>query len=109
MNSPKILLTAEAILEKEFKVDARGYNPKDVDKFLDMVIHDYTELFNFVKKQNKEIKDLTKENNELKDELRKMHNILEAADEDTSNRNYNNVDLLRRISNLEKVVFGKNE
>ena len=111
MNNTKILLTAEDILEKEFKVDARGYRPQEVDKFLDMIIHDYTEFINLVKRQNKEIKELTKNNASLKEELRKMNNILEAAEskEVSNSRNVNNVDLLKRISQLEKVVFGKNE
>ena len=42
MYSEKLFLTPEEILNKEFKVDARGYRPQEVDKFLDMVIHDYT-------------------------------------------------------------------
>ncbi|MBR1413522.1 MAG: cell division regulator GpsB [Bacilli bacterium] len=111
MNNTKILLTAEDILEKQFKVDARGYRPQEVDKFLDMIIHDYTEFINLIKKQNKEIKELTKNNASLKDELRKLNNILEAADskEVNNSRTVNNVDLLKRISQLEKVVFGKNE
>jgi DivIVA domain-containing protein len=36
-------------LEKEFKIDARGYRPQEVDKFLDMVIRDYTEYNSIIK------------------------------------------------------------
>ena len=39
----KITLTANDILEKEFKIDARGYRLQEVDKFLDIIIKDYTE------------------------------------------------------------------
>ena len=35
MFNGKISLTPEEIYEKEFKVDARGYRPQEVDKFLD--------------------------------------------------------------------------
>lgn len=38
MIEEKILLTTNDILEKEFKIDARGYRPQEVDKFLDIVI-----------------------------------------------------------------------
>ena len=38
MYNDKIFLTPNEILEKEFKVDARGYRPQEVDKYLDMVI-----------------------------------------------------------------------
>ena len=32
----RITLTMQDILEKEFKIDARGYRPQEVDKFLDI-------------------------------------------------------------------------
>lgn len=34
MYEEKIFLTANDILEKDFKIDARGYRPQEVDKFL---------------------------------------------------------------------------
>ena len=34
MYQDRILLTGKDILEKEFKVDTRGYRPQEVDKFL---------------------------------------------------------------------------
>lgn len=109
-NNEKILLTTQDILDKEFKVDARGYRPQDVDKFLDMVIADYTEFNAIIKKQEREIKALTEDNIKLKQEYHKLRSRLDAAADDDGSRNsVNNVDLLRRISQLEKVVFGKNE
>ena len=32
MYSDKIYLTPQEILDKEFKIDARGYRPQEVDK-----------------------------------------------------------------------------
>ena len=61
MYEEKILLTQKDILEQDFKIDARGYRPQEVDKFLDMVIRDYTEYSNIVRKLEKDIK----ENNSL--------------------------------------------
>ena len=58
MYNDRLYLTPQEILEKEFKVDARGYRPQEVDKFLDMVIRDYTEYSNIVRKLEKDIKDL---------------------------------------------------
>ena len=49
MYNEKMLLTTQDILEKEFKIDARGYRPQEVDKFLDMVIADYTEFTAIIK------------------------------------------------------------
>ena len=105
-----LYLTAQEILEKEFKIDARGYRPQEVDKFLDMVIRDYTEYNNIIKNLDNEIKHLTDDNIKLKQEIRRLHGEIETNNSDnTTTHNQNNVDLLKRISKLEKVVFGNNE
>ena len=108
MYNEKIALTTQDILNKDFKIDARGYRPQEVDKFLDMVIADYTEFTTIIKKQESEIRALTEDNIKLKQEYHKLRSRLEAAGEDRENP-VNNVDLLRRISQLEKIVFGKNQ
>ena len=46
MYQDRITLTANEILEKEFKIDARGYRLQEVDKFLDIIIKDYQEYNN---------------------------------------------------------------
>ena len=45
MYQERIMLTPKDILEKEFKIDTRGYRPQEVDKFLDTIISDYEEMF----------------------------------------------------------------
>ena len=47
----KLVLTAEQIGNKIFKGVPRGYDPYEVDKFLDMVIRDYSEFINTIKRQ----------------------------------------------------------
>ena len=110
MYNERIYLTPQDVLEKEFKIDARGYRPQEVDKFLDMVIRDYTEYNSIIKKLNKDIKDLTEDNGKLKQEIRFLKEQLEIqSTSENVNRSITNVDLLKRISQLEKVVFGKEE
>lgn len=110
MVEEKIVLSPSEIFEKEFKIDARGYRPQEVDNYLDIVIRDYTEFMTITKGQEKEIRELKDENNLLKNEIRKMKNMLDASDGMNSRSgNVNNIDLLRRISQLEKIVYGKNE
>lgn len=109
MYNDRIFLTPQEILEKEFKYDARGYRPQEVDKFLDMVIRDYTEFASIIKKQEKEIKDITDDNIKLKQELRRLKTTIEAAEDSDGQSRTSNVDLLRRISKLEKTVYGNNE
>lgn len=112
MYNDRIYLTPQEILEKEFKIDARGYRPQEVDKYLDMVIRDYTEYISTIKKLDKDIKDLTDDNIKLKQEIRRLNEELSSrngATSEASRSNVTNVDLLKRISQLEKIVFGKNE
>ena len=79
-----------------------------MDKFLDMIIKDYTEYNKMIKSLNREINTLTEENNRLRSELRKLKELESVAESD-SRRSVNNVDLLKRISQLEKIVYGKSE
>ncbi len=104
----RLYLTPQEILEKEFKIDARGYRPQEVDKFLDMVIRDYTEYSNIIKHLEKNIKDLTDDNIKLKQEIRRLQEEA-SSNSSTPSRSASNVDLLKRISQLEKVVYGNNE
>ena len=104
MYNEKLFLTPEEILNKEFKVDARGYRPQEVDKFLDMIIHDYTEFMSVIKKLEQDNRILIEENNKIKSEYRKLRSNIEASEDDSS-RNVSNIDLLRRVSNLEKIVY----
>ena len=113
MYNEKLFLTPQEILDKEFKVDAKGYRPQEVDKFLDMVIRDYTEFASIIKKLQNENKMLSEDNAKLKAEYRKLKNIIDSANESSASAagksGFNNVDLLKRISNLEKVVYGKED
>ena len=109
MVEEKIVLSPSEIYEKEFKIDARGYRPQEVDNYLDIIIRDYTEFMTIIRGQEKEIRELTEDNTKLQSEIRKLKNILETQ-ESTGGRsaNVSNIDLLRRISQLEKIVYGKN-
>ncbi len=108
MYNEKIFLTPKEILDKEFKIDARGYRPQEVDKFLDMVIRDYTEYGNIIKNLEKKINDLVDDNGKVKQEIRRLQGEI-ASTSETPNHAQNNVDLLKRISQLEKIVYGNNE
>ena len=76
-----------------------------------MVIRDYSEFINTIKRQEREIKDLNDDNLKLKQEIRRLKMTIEAAETDGEGnpKNISNVDMLRRISKLEKIVFGKDE
>jgi len=96
MLSDKVKLTAKDILEKEFKTGMRGYKPEDVDKFLDLVIKDY-EIF------HQEIEELNKENMRLKKQVEDASRRPTPTAQSAGTTNF---DILKRLSNLEKHVFG---
>ena len=98
----KILLTANDILEKEFKIDARGYRPQEVDKFLDIIIKDYTEYEKIISRYKNELTLMVNENSKLKSELRNLKSTLSVAE---NSRGVTNVDILRRLGELEKIVY----
>ena len=86
----KLNLTPEEILNKEFNVDFKGYSPAEVDSFLDSVLE--------ATLQN-QVKDLTAKNIEL--EGRKM------AFDLSNTTSYSSVDVLKRLSRLEELVYKK--
>ncbi len=102
----KYYLTPQEILEHDFKIDARGYRMQEVDKFLDMVIRDYTEFLRTIKKLEQDNVNLIEDNRKLQAEYRKLKMAIDAAN-DNGTSGTGNVDVLRRLSNLEKIVYGK--
>ncbi|MBS4217346.1 cell division regulator GpsB [Bacillus sp. FJAT-49711] len=94
MLAERLKLTAKEILEKEFKTGVRGYKQEDVDKFLDLIIKDYETM------------------HQLMDELQQENLRLKKQMEDQSRRQpvqpagTTNFDILKRLSNLERHVFG---
>ncbi|GHP12795.1 cell cycle protein GpsB [Lentilactobacillus fungorum] len=107
--------TPKDILQKEFRQKMRGYDPNDVDSFLDNIIKDY-ETF------NKQLQTLSDENERLKvqvDELNKQIAVSGTQSMPTAGTSPSrvttasqpmssatNMDILKRLSNLERRVFG---
>lgn len=106
MYQNKIKLTPQDILEKNFKIDTRGYRLKEVDQFLDDIIGDYEQFLEIINNLEKEKADLLGENMQLKQELRNSKLNEEVASNNSYNGEINNVDVLRRLSQLEKMVYG---
>lgn len=92
----EIKLNSKMILEKEFKKQMKGYNVDEVDQFLDIIMEDYD---NF----NKMIEELQAENERLKKELENVTKKQQIPQQTLGNTNF---DILKRLSNLEKHVFG---
>ena len=111
MYQEQFKLSPKDILEKEFKIDTRGYRLKEVDQFLDLIIGDYEQFFKILKENQKEKEGLLDEIMNLKQEIRNLKTSIEiakASDGDDS-KSVSNVDVIRRLSQLEKIVYGKDE
>ncbi|MGX7108191.1 cell division regulator GpsB [Facklamia miroungae] len=95
-------LTAKDILQKEFSRTMRGYNAAEVDEYLDSIIRDYDSY-------QKDVVFLKNENERLIakiDELTKQLSLAKKNVATTPGSGVTNFDILKRLSNLEKHVFG---
>lgn len=109
MYQERILLTVQDILDKEFKIDTRGYRPQEVDKFLDVIIRDYKEMSSIIRELESDKKSLVDDNIRLKQEVRNLKTKLDVIEEGSGSETVGttNADVLRRLSNLEKIIYGR--
>ncbi|EFW88188.1 cell division regulator GpsB [Streptococcus equinus] len=101
-----IIYSPKDIFEQEFKTSMRGYDKQEVDEFLDDVIKDYESYIS-------QVQELRTENEKLKQQLAAKPKVPSApfvapqADHAHVAQTATNFDILKRISRLEKEVFGK--
>ena len=106
--------TKEELLNKEFSVAVKGYNPLEVDQVLDKIIEDY-EKFEKNKSNSSvdvddllsQIKVLKEENETLKEELEKERNKWKYISKDHKDIHLDNYELLLRIGKLEMYIHDK--
>lgn len=107
MLQDRVVLTSRDILEKEFKIDTRGYRPQEVDRYLDIIIKDYEEMKSIINDLERDKKELLEDNVRLKQEIRNLRTKIEVLTENNNEGNSSNADVLRRLSNLEKYIYSK--
>lgn len=95
MKINRVQLSSKEILEKDFNTSLRGYKQKDVDEFLDIIMQDYEAL-------NNEIQQLKQENDRFK-----RSSVQEPEPKKSPQPQQVNYDVLKRLSNLERAVFGQ--
>ena len=105
MYQDRIVLSSRDILEKEFKIDTRGYRPQEVDRYLDIIIKDYEEMKSIINDLERDKKELLEDNIRLKQEVRNLRTKIEVLTENNNEGNSTNADVLRRLSNLEKYIY----
>ena len=104
----KIQLSPKKIVNKQFQIDFKGYTADEVDYFLDLAVSDYESFAAMLNEAYEQIETLEKENEKLKAKINNLekekmiqHDQIKSMEENLST----NVDLLKRISNLEKAVY----
>ena len=107
----KLVLSSEEIGNKVFKGVPRGYDPYEVDKFLDSIISDYEKVEeNYLASQeemrglNERIRKLEEERHYLEIELSKIKAKYTNV-KPTDAVNDDNINLIKRINVLEKFLW----
>ena len=102
----KVVLSPKKIVSKEFKVDFKGYN--EVDHFLDQVVKDYEAFAGLLNNSYDRIEQLERRLADQKAMIARLErekalqdDNLRALEDNVSS----NVDILKRLSLLEKAVF----
>jgi DivIVA domain-containing protein len=106
----KLMLDSNKIYHKEFEGTKPGYDALQVDSFLDIVIKDYETFENYVAETDKTIEDLSNKVKLLNESISSVEaeNVTlksKLSGIDTNqDASLNNLELLKRISALEKAL-----
>ena len=111
MDTTNISLNASDILDKVFEPNGKGYDPAEVDSFLDRIIEDYRAFENYYKESRAYIIDLEKQFRTIREkcsdqeiELARLRSRV-ASIRDNGNATVDNIDLLDRIGKLESALY----
>lgn len=99
-------LRVQEILEKEFHVDLKGYNANEVDSFLDSVIADYHNYDELLSSARSNLAKFEEENRKLQNRIHELE-VKISGEELTKRVPSDSVDVLKRLSRLEKAVFSE--
>lgn len=101
----KYNLDSKEIFDKQFHVDIKGYSATEVDAFLDLIIEDYSTYDQYVAELGAHLQRYEDENQRLRSRIVELESSLQFEKE--KKVSVDQVDLLKRISNLEEAVFKK--
>lgn len=102
--SNKLNLEVQALVDKEFNIDFKGYSAREVDGFLDLVIEDYQTYQAVLSELNEKISELERTNASLRAKLIEAEGKARVFEDTGSN---SNVDIIKRLSRLEQEVFNR--
>lgn len=101
-------LTPKEIVEKDFNLSMRGYNPTEVDEYLDIIIRDYDRFITEINELRDRVQELEEQLDGKQETVQVVEEVSDApavpVSEDAAQ--VTNFDILKRLSNLERHVFG---
>ena len=100
----RLNLTAQQICDKQFNSDFKGYNPTEVDGFLDLILEDYEFFENTIQQLRMEIERLKADRTQLQTQLIELQGQQRANNAAGANNN-SQLDILKRLSRLEEAVY----
>lgn len=96
------------VLKKDFDVKQHGYHVEQVDKYLDEIASDIKDLEDEIEKLKNFKKDLESQIDDLKDKNFKLNventRIQSKANININGADYQNVEVIQRLSKLETAV-----
>ncbi|MDO4912247.1 MAG: cell division regulator GpsB [Lactobacillus sp.] len=99
----KFKLTTQQILKKQFRTKVKGYDPDEVDSFLDQIIADYETFSNVIEDLYGQIGTLQRQ---LMDAKRTAPQPVETREvENHSGEISTNMAIIQRLSTLERKVY----
>lgn len=100
----KLNLDVHAILDKEFHVDFKGYSASEVDALLDLVMEDYQTYDQMIAKMSQEALMQERTIASLKAKIIELEGKQKAMSESEA-ANVSQMDILKRLSRLEQIVY----
>jgi len=104
----KLNLDPQTIVDKQFDIDFKGYNPDQVDAMLDQVIQDYQTYDELLARSKEKLDDLERNNASLRAKVIELEGKIKAQEDNDVFVGNSNIDILKRLSRLEKQVFDDN-
>lgn len=108
----KINHSSSTLLEVVFEKDVKGYNAYQVDNLLDEVIADYSyyekfrlEAVNYIRDLETLVTELKEKNKNLEINNSQYKKRFEGLEDYSSPINKSNIDLLKRIKELENALY----
>ncbi len=96
-----VKLTTKEILDKKFSKDVKGYDPVEVDSFLDVIISDYQAYASLISEKNAKISALEKEIRTQGERSSSSNGRYEALCEQVKNLEIENASLKNTLDGIK--------